>query len=120
MNLLLDIEKSQYGEKIIETASVGETLLFGGKMVLIGMLTIFTVLCLILFCLSIFKYVFRKKSKNDEAAAKVEESESVVAAPVVQASNDQEIIAVIAAAIAAAEAESANGAKFRVVSFRRK
>ena len=34
--------------------------------------------------------------------------------------DDAELVAVIAAAIAMAESESATGAKFRVVSFRRK
>ena len=46
-------------------------------------------------------------------------SEPEESAPIVATSNDDEVIAVIAAAIAAAESEC-TGAKFRVVSFRRK
>ena len=120
MNFLLDIDKSQYGDKIIKTAGFSETVAFGAKILLIGMLTIFAVLCLIWLCLSIFKAVFaRSGEKKSVKAAKVEASEVVASAPLA-VSDDNEIIAVIAAAIAAAESECANGAKFKVVSFRRK
>ena len=119
MNFLLEIDKSQYGDKIVNTVGFGESALFGLKILLIGMVTIFTVLCLIWLCLSVFKVVFARSSEKSSKPAKVVEVANVPAAPVVTTSDD-EIIAVIAAAIAAAESESVNGAKFRVVSFRRK
>lgn len=120
MNFLLEIDKSQYGDKIIESAGFGETLLFGGKILLIGMVTVFSVLCLIWLCLSVFRAVVQKSSESGSKA-----DAPVVAVQqnyVSQAykTDDAEIIAVIAAAIAAAESEAAPGAKFKVVSFRRK
>ena len=119
MNFLLEIDKSQYGDKIVNTVGFGESALFGLKIMLIGMATVFSVLCLIWLCLSIFKSVFSRTSEKSSKPAKVDEVAPAPVAPVVTASDD-EIIAVIAAAIAAAESESVNGAKFRVVSFRRK
>ena len=119
MNFMLDIDKSQYGEKIRDTVGFGETALFGAKILLIGMVTVFAVLCLIWLCLTIFKTAFSKDSKKTVKATKTVAEPVVEAAPVVVA-DDSEIIAVIAAAIAAAESESVSGAKFRVVSFRRK
>ena len=120
MNFLLEIDKSQYGDKIIETAGFGETLLFGGKILLIGVLTVFSVLCLIWICLSLFRAVMQKNSesgsKSDEPIAAVQQNY----VPKDYKADDAEIIAVIAAAIAAAESEAAHGAKFKVVSFRRK
>ena len=119
MNFMLDIDKSQYGDKIVKTAGFGETALFGAKILLIGMVTVFAVLCLIWLCLTIFKSAFSHDSKKTVKAIKTEAEPVVDVAPVVVA-DDSEIIAVIAAAIAAAESESVSGAKFRVVSFRRK
>lgn len=91
---------------------------FGGAIVLIGMATIFAVLCILWLCLTLFKVFFHDiPEKKAQAAAQapvvtVQENE-------VQETSDSEIIAVIAAAIAMAESES-NGVKFNVVSFRRK
>ena len=119
MSFLLEITKSQYGDKIIKTAGIAETAAFGLKILLIGIATVFSVLCLIWLCLSIFKSVF---SGHSEKASKPAKAEEAVAAPVAPSagSSDDEIVAVIAAAIAAAESDSAGGAKFRVVSFKRK
>ena len=118
MNFMLNIDKSQYADKIIKTAGFGDTVAFGAKILLIGMATVFSVLCLIWLCLSVFKVAFSRKSEKPVKATKIE-AEPVAVAPVA-VSDDSEIIAVIAAAIAAAESESTGGAKFRVVSFRRK
>ena len=120
MNFLLEIDKSQYGEKIIETAGFGESLLFGGKILLIGMLTVFSVLCLIWLSLVAFRAVMQKSSESGSKtnAPVVAVEENYV--PQTNKTDDAEIIAVIAAAIAAAESEAAPGAKFKVVSFRRK
>ena len=85
---------------------------------LIGMATIFVILCLLWLCLILFKVFFhdlpekRAKKRTNLAAMAVAESEETSEA------DDGEIIAVLAAAIAAAESED-NGLKFRVVSFRR-
>ena len=117
MNFLLEVGKSEYGDKIIETLGPTETLIFGGQMVLIGMLTVFSVLIIIWIALSLVKVFFAKSSegtKTEKAAFPTEAT-----APATSSASDEEIIAVIAAAIAMAEAEG-NGAKFRVVSFRRK
>ena len=101
-----------------EASSILDALAFGGAMLLIGMATVFSVLCLLWACLAIFKLVF-----HDLPAKKAAKPESVVeAVPVqetVQVTSDTEIVAVIAAAIAMAEAESF-GTKFNVVSFKRK
>lgn len=111
MNFLLNIDSG---------ASYGETLLFGGQVVLIGIVTVFAVLGLLWACLTVFKFVFHDAA--NKKTAKIVPDTTVreeVSAPVVYASNDDEIIAAIAAAIAMAESESF-GTKFRVVSFRRK
>ena len=93
-----------------------DKLSFGGQMVLLGMGSIFSVLCLLWLCLAIFGRVF------DKSAKPAVEAEAPVSAPAeapIASDDDEQIIAAIAAAIAMAEAEG-NGAKFRVVSFRRK
>ena len=111
----------EFSQKIVTSFSgseIGTAALFGGSMVLIGMLTIFLVLCIIWACLALFKVVFQNISeKKTESAVVVEEAP--VAAPVQTVSSDDEIVAVIAAAIAMAESEN-SGLKFRVVSFKRK
>ena len=94
-----------------------EKLSFGGMMVLVGMLAVFSVLAIIWLALVIFKAVFNSIStKKENAATKTEVV--VPEAPATVADPDEEIVAVIAAAIAMAESES-DGIKFKVVSFRR-
>ena len=83
---------------------------------LIGVATVFSVLAIILAILSLFN-VFFGNAPRKEAPAPAPVVSAPVAAPV--ASTEEEIVAVIAAAIAAAESEG-SGAKFRVVSFKRK
>ncbi len=114
MNVLLAV--TDYSKPI---ESFGDKLGFGAMMLGVGMLAVFSVLCLLWGALVIFKLAFydvpmKKKSAQAPAApAPVEVAE-------IPASNeDEEIIAVIAAAIAMAESESL-GSKFRVVSFKRK
>ena len=108
-----------YSKPIIDFANLNgadfsTALVFGGVILLIGMLTIFAVLCTIWACLSIFKIAFQGVEKKEKTAPAVE-----VAPVVTPVNDDNEIIAVIAAAIAMAESEN-GGAKFRVVSFNRK
>ena len=99
---------------------IGNAFTYGGSVLLIGMATIFAVLCLLWLCLVIFRIVFHdipeKKAANKAASQTVESfvSESYYE-PV---NNDEEIVAVIAAAIAMAESENSD-TKFRVVSFKR-
>jgi len=91
---------------------------FGGMMVLLGMLTIFSVLIIIMLALVIFKVVFHDIPEKRSSQPK-EEAKPAVKEPVyVPVTNDDEVVAAIAAAIAMAESES-SGMKFRVVSFRR-
>jgi sodium pump decarboxylase gamma subunit len=103
-----------------EFSQLGEAALFGGAILLIGMATIFSVLSLLWLCLIAFKFFFHDLPERRAASVHTEAAPApVVAAPVapVQNSND-EIVAVIAAAIAMAESEN-EGARFRVVSFKK-
>lgn len=106
----------KYGAEF-DISQLGKAALFGGAMVLIGMATIFAVLCLLWACLALFNVVFSKAENGKADKAKAEESTAPVADVVT--TNDDEIVAVIAAAIAMAEAENSE-LKFRVVSFKRK
>ena len=122
MNVLLQVTPDNYTQSIINELGFMDTLGFGAMMLGIGMLAVFSVLCILWGALVVFKIVFydipaKKKGSKVEPKA----DPAPVAAPVSPAavSEDEEIIAVIAAAIAAAESECL-GAKFRVVSFKRK
>ena len=115
---------TDYSKPIIDfsnfdIAQLGQAAGFGGAMVLIGMVTIFAVLCLLWACLVVFKIVFHDLPEKRKAAA-IANEEVVEDAPVATVVNtqDEEIVAVIAAAIAMAESES-DGIKFKVVSFKR-
>ena len=124
MNFLCEIAENQYGEKLMQLMKNGEVTfgdiaLFGSKMVLIGMGTVFAVLTLLWACLSLFKVFFHDLKNVAPKKEIVKNEETVADAPVeTNATDDNEIVAVIAAAIAVAESEHAD-AKFRVVSFRR-
>ena len=88
-------------------------------MILLGMGAVFAVLGIIFTVLMVFKSVFGNISTKEKTA--IEKNEPVIPNSVpVSATQDTEIVAVIAAAIAMAEEECGNGAKFRVVSFKRK
>ena len=114
-----DYAKSIVDFSNFEVSQLGDAFVFGGDVLLIGMVTIFAVLCLLWVSLIAFQYFFHdlpeKRAKNATAVA--------APAPVVEQapakSSNDEIVAVIAAAIAAAESEN-DGMKFRVVSFKRK
>ena len=60
----------KYGSEF-DISQLGKAALFGGTMVLIGMATIFAVLCLLWGCLAIFKLLFHdlpaKKAANTVA-----------------------------------------------------
>lgn len=109
----------KYGSEF-DVSQLGKAALFGGAMVLIGMATIFGVLCILWACLALFKVVFHDlPAKKANKAATVAEAAPIVTSASSAAANDDEIVAVIAAAIATAESEN-SGLRFRVVSFKRK
>ena len=114
MNFLLEVDISQ------PINDFNEKLLYGGRMLLIGMATVFAVLITLLITLVAFKFFFHDlpHSKNKVKPVKDEQPAIVYNAP--SASENDEIIAVIAAAIAMAESECGGNRQFRVVSFKRK
>ena len=118
MNFLLQVTKDDYASQIIKTKSFGEAALFGLEIVAIGMVAVFAVLGVIWLSLLLFNKLMPVVKRKKEPVSKP--AQAVVApAPVASADTNAELVAVIAAAIAAAESES-SGAKFRVVSFKRK
>ena len=79
---------------------------------IMGLGTVFVILIMLIFLISLFKYIpaleekFKNKGKA-ESTPKAAPAPAAVAAPVVEeASNDDELAAVISAAIAAYEAEA--------------
>ena len=95
---------------------LGEAVLYGLQMLLIGMLIVFAVLALLWLSLEISGKIFR--SLSGTAKKPVEKKPEPVVAPAPVMADDTELIAVLTAAIAAME--SAPAARFRVVSFKRK
>lgn len=76
---------------------------------LMGLGTVFVILAMLIFLISMFKYI--PGSGAQQAKAKKEEEPAPAAVPVqaVQETDNSELIAVIAAAIAAAEGTSTDG-----------
>lgn len=113
-----DFSKSLIDFSNFHISQLGDAFLFGGAIVLIGIATVFAVLCLLWLCLVLFKIFFhdlpaKKSAQATSAPAPVEAAPVVAATP-----TEGEIVAVIAAAIAMAESEN-SGLKFKVVSFKR-
>ena len=109
-----------YTQKIVDFANfepsqLMSALIFGGAVLLIGIMTVFAVLIVLWICLTGFKLCFAAKKSQKSAKSDVQSEISSTQT----VSDNSEIVAVIAAAIAAAESES-DGIKFKVVSFRRK
>ena len=101
--------------------SPSEAFLEGGKVLLIGICTVFAVLSVIWFCLFLTRLLLARiteSGKEAPAPAKVAPAPAPVAAPAPAPANG-ELIAVITAAIAAQEAQSGRTTGFRVVSFHR-
>lgn len=120
MNFLLAITENNYGtENLLGSFSFGEVLGFGVQMLLIGMATVFAVLCIIWLCLILFKLAFHDLPDKRKATKNKAETAEAIDVSHVASTDDSEIVAVIAAAIAMAESESTD-TKFRVVSFKRK
>ena len=115
MNFLLDISNIDITKPI---ENLADKALYGGQMLLIGILTVFAVLVILWIALVLFKFFFHdltfgKKKKEIK-------SESMPTPQTYAANDDEEIIAVIAAAVAMAESECGSNKSFRVVSFKRK
>ena len=116
MNFLLDANNPDITKPL---DNLGDIFLYGGKMLLIGLGTVFAVLVLLWFTLVMFKFLFHDLSRSKKTKAiKSEQSAPVYSAPAV--SENDEIIAVIAAAIAMAENDCGGNKKFSVVYFKRK
>ena len=106
-----------------------ERLAYSLRMLVVGMLMVFSVLTLLWGVLVISRYFFyelpkrRKESKTELAENKLEHIAPAVSAPApvadAPATDDAAIVAAITAAIAAALAEDGYTGGFRVVSFRR-
>ena len=116
MNFLLNVDNI---DKTKAIEGLNDKLFYGGRMLLIGMLTIFAVLITLWISLVVFKFFFHDLARAKKTkTVKSEQPAPVFNAPV--ASENDEIIAVIAAAIAMAESECGSDKKFHVVSFKRK
>ena len=113
-----------FSQKIVdfsnfEVSQLGDALVFGGAIMLIGMCTVFAVLCLLWLFLVLFKLAFhdlpakRAAKKAAEAASAASDREAEITG-----ADEAEIIAAITAAIEMAESDT-SGLKFRVVSFKR-
>ena len=117
MNFLLDINNIDITAPIDD---LGDKLLYGGRIFLIGIATVFAVLIILWLILILFKLFFNDLVRSAKKT-KVEKVEQVAVTAVNSPSSDnEEIIAVIAAAIAMAENDCGGNKKFRVVSFKRK
>ena len=98
--------------------SFADKVSFGGEMLLLGIGTVFAVLIIIMISMYLFKLFLH------DIPAKRKIEKATEPSPVIQnetenyQADSNEIIAVIAAAIAMAENE-VQGAKFKVVSFKR-
>ena len=113
-----------FTKKIVDFANfdvsqLGDALVFGGAILLIGMVAIFAVLVILWIFLVFFKFVFHDLPARSKNVKKVVPETVVPVEETVTVSTEDEIVAAIAAAIAMAESES-DGIKFKVVSFKRK
>lgn len=114
-----DFSKALVDFSAFEFSQLGDALLFGGSMLVIGMLTVFAVLLVLWLCIVAFKLFIHdlpKKIKKKKKAAPVVVTPERV--EVEDTPDEEELIAVITAAIAMAEGDN-SGMNFRVVSFKR-
>ena len=101
--------------------SMTERLLNGGKMILLGMLTVFAVIFIIWLMLVVFKFFVYDLSAKKKSKTEDEAGPAVTEAP--DTSDDEETVAVIMAAVSAyrsAESPDGKALPFRVVSFKKK
>lgn len=94
--------------------SFGTTMKNAALNTLMGIGTVFVILAMLIFLISLFKYIpgsgaQQVKKKKEEAAAPAPAPVPVAAAPVQEETDNSELIAVIAAAIAASEGTTTDG-----------
>ena len=100
--------------------TIGERLAYSGRMLLIGIATVFLALTVLWGALALFRFVMEKttaKKNKKTAAAEV----PAPVAPVIEKADDGALVAAITAAVAATLAAENGGVTpaFRVVSYRR-
>lgn len=107
-------EKSNY-PKLPENASLGDRVVYGLKVVGIGMGIVFLVLIILMAVLYVFKLVAASKAKQTKPVAKDPAVSQTNTAPATDAGDGEEnIVAIATAAIAASRGES--DCAFRVIS----
>ena len=106
--------------------TVGERLAYSGKMMVIGMGTVFAALIVLWIALTLFRGAITAPSRKKKKTAQIvleatPPAEAVTPVILGNTANDDAIVAVITAAVAATLADEKGGdvQKFRVVSFRR-
>lgn len=109
--------------------TVGDRILEGGQIVILGMLTVFAVLAILWGVLAISKIFFydlpakKSNAKNSDASVKEEKNEAPVVKETVSVSYEEDDGAIVAAITAAVSEylkdDAAYAGGFRVVSFRR-
>lgn len=107
------------GNAILDVSmSFGERAAYSGRMVLIGLGTVFIALSILWGLLALFHLIVGKLEKKKEAASPAP-TDALASAPT--EADDGELVAVITAAIAATLADEHGGEApaFRVVSFRK-
>ena len=96
--------------------STNDLIMTGLAYTVMGMLVVFMILIIIMFCIKAMALFSGEKKENTESK-KAEAAPAPAAAAAVKKEDDSEIIAVITAAIAAMTGESATG--FRIRSYKR-
>ena len=117
MNFLLDVNNIDLTKPI---GSLSDKLIYGGRMLLIGICTVFSVLIVLMLTLVAFKFFFHDLARGKKHTKAIKNEQTAPVKEVTAVSDDEEIIAVIAAAIAMAENDCGGNKNFRVVSFKRK
>lgn len=127
MNLMAEVDMNSVFNNGM---SLSERLLDGGRMIIIGVCTVFAVLFIIWLLLTVFRFFVYdiprmregKSSDNNAPSGGTSAGGSVSACVAVPADEaNGQLIAVITAAIEAYRAQEGDGAlPFRVVSFRRR
>jgi len=109
--------------ELSETASIVDKLIYGGKVALLGMAIVFTVLLTIYLCVLLQSLLFTKGKKKPKPEIKKQAPAPKVETPAPQPApltDNGELIAVITAAIAASRTEQQLDTNFKVVSFKKR
>lgn len=105
-----------YSESLLtgKGVTLGEALATGGETTVIGLAIVFAVLIILMIVLMLFKVIFYRKPKTQDAAPKQEISSDPVPA---EDADEGELIAVLTAAVAASLNTSTYN--LRIKSYRR-